>query len=122
MKINYVAVALLAIPNFFNAMMPVYQNEITGIQDIQGAITYTLILSCEQEKPIAVYAPATYQESLNDQQVTIFMPNTTLAQGVDEIEGMVETTGSGVTISLVGKLKQKMIADHKIYITIEVVS
>jgi len=43
-----------------------------------------------------------------------------LAEGVAEIPGMVEAMSSGVTISLTGKLKQKLVADHKIYITIEV--
>lgn len=110
----------LLIPQFFNAMMPYYQNTITNIQAIEGATTYTLIISCDQLEPIAVYAPTTYQESLDDQKVTIFMPNTSLAEGVVEIPGVIELMSSGVSIFLVGKLKQKLVADHKIVITIEV--
>ncbi len=120
-KLTYLTVFLL-IPQFFNAMMPYYQNTITDIQAIEGATTHTLIIFCDQLEPIAVYAPTTYQESLDDEQVTIFMPNTVLAEGVAEIPGVIELMSSGVSIFLVGKLKQKLIADHKIVITIEVKS
>ena len=100
--------------------MPYYHNTITNIDVIQGATTYTLMITCDQLEPIAVYAPMTYQESLDDEHVTIFMPNTVLAEGVAEIPGVIELINSGVSIFLTGKLKQKLIADHKIYITIEV--
>lgn len=118
-KLGYMAL-FLVIPKFFNAEMPYYHNTITNIDAIKGATTYTLIITCDQLEPIAVYAPMTYQESLDDQKVTIFMPNTVLAEGVAEIPGVVELISSGVSIFLDGKLKQKLIADHKIYITIEV--
>lgn len=124
MKIQniFYMVTLLVISDLCHGMMAAYHNIITDIQDIQGATTYTLVITCTQLEPIAVYAPETYQESLNNQQVTIFMPNTTLAEGVEEIPGMVEVVSSGVTIFLAGKLKQKLIGNHKISITIEVVS
>ncbi|MBI2345112.1 hypothetical protein HYV10_03505 [Candidatus Dependentiae bacterium] len=101
------------------AMMPAYQNIITDIQGIQGATTYTLIIACDHLEPIIVYAPVTYQESLDNQQITFFMPNTKLGQGVEEISGIIEVMSSGVTIFLTGKLKQKIVADHKICIIIE---
>jgi hypothetical protein len=100
--------------------MPYYHNTITGIDAIEGATSYTLIISCDQLDPIIVYAPMTYQESLDDTKITYFMPNTVLAPGIDEIPGVIESTSSGISIFLDGKLKQKLVADHKIFITIQV--
>lgn len=118
--VKYLFMVVLAMPHAVTAMMPIYQNVITDIYGIQGATTYTLVLLCDQREPIAVYAPGTYQDSLDTEQVTIFMPNSTLAQGVEEIADMVEVMSSGVTIFLRGKFKQKIVADHKIMITVEV--
>lgn len=100
--------------------MPYYHNTITNIDAMKGATSYTLIITCDQLDPIIVYAPMTYQESLDDTKVTYFMPNTVLAPGIEEIPGVIESINSGVSIFLDGKLKKKLVTDHKIFITIEV--
>jgi hypothetical protein len=110
---------LLASSSIFS-VMPQYQNKITQIQEIHGAKTYTLVLKCTQREPIAVYAPATYQESLDSSQIRIFLPNTVLAEGVEPIAGTMEVMSSGVEILLFGKLIKKSASDGLIFITIEV--
>lgn len=121
-SLKYILILSLIMPYAASAeMMHSYQNKIIDIQDIQGTSTYTLILTCEEPNPIAVYAPETYQDSLNPELTTIFMPRTTLAQDVEEVPGMVEVTGEGITIFLRGNFKGKLVADHKMSVTVEVV-
>jgi hypothetical protein len=100
--------------------MPYYQNKVTEIQEIHGATTYTLILKCSEREPIAVYAPASYEESLEPSQLRIFLPNSVLAEGVEPIAGIIEIMSSGIEILLFGKLINKVASDGLIFITIEV--
>ena len=107
----------LGIPIF--SMMPYYQNKITEIQEIQGAATYTIVLKCSEIEPTAVYAPATYQESLNPDQIRIFLPNTILADGVEPIVGVVEVMGTGIEILLFGKLIKKIASNGIVVVTVK---
>ncbi len=115
----YLAIVFLAIPQYFIAMMPYYQNKITNIEEIDANTTYTLVITCDQLEPIALYAPATFQESQESSEIRIFMPHTTLAEGIAEVPGVLDQTSSGVSILLVGKLVKKIITDHKVYIIIQ---
>jgi hypothetical protein len=111
---------LLLVSSSIFSMMPYYQNTITEIQEIHGATTYTLVLKCSNNEPIAVYAPANYQESLESSQIRIFMPNTILAEFVEPIAGTMEVMSSGVEILLFGKLVNKISSDGLVAITIKV--
>ena len=103
------------------SMMPKYENIIYDIQEIHGATRYTIVLKCSEAEPIAVYAPATYQESLQDSKIRIFMPNSMLAQGVEPLDGVLEVLASGIEILLFGKLLSKTSSNGLLFITVEVV-
>lgn len=110
---------VLSVTSIAYGMLPEYTNVITEIQEFHGGSTYSLILKCEQQDPIITYAPATYEESVEDQIYRFFMPSTTLAPGVGGSSGVIEETGSGVEIVLLGRLKEKIVSDYTIVLVVE---
>lgn len=102
-----------------SVQMPEYVNVITEIQEIHSGSTYSLILKCDQIDPIITYAPATYEESVSDEIYRSFMPSTTIAIGISDSSGVIQETGSGVEIVLFGRLKDKIVGDYTIILTVE---
>ena len=114
-----IIMAILSVASIACGALPEYVNVITEIQECHAGSTYSLILKCEQQDPIITYAPATYEESMSDEIYRSFMPSTTLAQGVSDSSGVIEETGSGVEIVLFGRLKEKIVGDYTIVLTVE---
>jgi len=112
--------AIWCISSIVSGMMPEYVNVVTEIQEIHGGSTYSLILKCTEQDPIIVYAPATHEESISDEIYRSFMPGTTLAPDVADSSGVVEQTGSGVEIVLLGRLKEKIVVDYTVILVVEV--
>lgn len=115
-----VVMVVCSVTSMAYAVLPEYVNVITDIQEIHGGSTYSLVLKCQQQDPIITYDPATYEESLSDEIYRSFMPGTTLADGICDSSGIIEQTDSGVAIVLLGRLKEKIVGDYMIILTVEI--
>ncbi len=93
--------------------MKPYQNEIVGIQEIAGATTYTLVLSCLQLNPIVVYAPESFDESKQREVHRYLLPNTILSEELNNESVSVQQDGRHVIILLFGPLLLQTTGDHK---------
>ena len=94
-----------------DCVLPAYNNMVTDLYEIQTQSSYTLVLKCQNQNPIAMYSPANFQESLSDTVHRVYMPNTHLSDQVKKISGVVDFDGSGVQLLLPGKLQHKMVGD-----------
>lgn len=116
MKINYyrfVTIAFAAIGlQATDVEMRSYKNEVTEIKEIAGVTNYTLALSCSQQNPIVSYVPESYQESQNNEIHRYFLPNTTLAEGIENETVSACQRGSHVEVLLFGKLVAQTAANH----------
>lgn len=99
-----------------HVQMKSYSNEIIEISEIYGTTTHSLILTFDRD-PIINYAPASYQESQNNEINRYFMPNTTISSAIQSlIPSIMKQHSSGVELLLLGKLINKTIAGHKVMI------
>lgn len=90
-----------------------YENEITDLQEIAGAKSYTLVLSCSQLNPIVVYAPENFHESGQDDVHRYLLPNTTLSEEINNESASVQQDGHHVEVLLFGQLLLQTTGDHK---------
>jgi len=109
-----------SLDGYAEGTIPSYRNVVTGIQEIHGHSTYSLVLTTQIADPIINYAPSSYQESFSDAVYRAFMPNTSVADGVTNASGVWKATDHGVEIILLGKLKLKLITDNVVLLTINI--
>lgn len=95
-----------------------YQNKITAIQEIATVSGTNVIISFEHDDPVCSYAPASYQESIDDEVSRFFMPRTVIAEGVTTSLDL-EQFDHGVQLVLLGRLVQKFIGGKNILIKVK---
>jgi len=103
---------------YSDGTIPPYRNVVTNIQEIHGHATYSLAITTQQPDPIINYAPSSYKESMHDTVYRAYMPNTSVSDGITNTSGTWKATDHGVEIVLPGKLKNKIITDKVVLLTI----
>lgn len=117
---KFIMTSLLLVTSSLFSMMPYYQNKVVQVQEIHGATTYTIMLKCSSQEPIIVYAPASYQESLNSSQIRFFLPNTSFDENLENNLESLKVMGNGIEILLFGDLVKKIVSDGIISLTVKV--
>jgi len=95
----------------------IYRNQIIQVRKIDGKKTYTVIITFENPAPILTYAPESFEESLDGSVYRCFMPNTTIAESLEQtMPVMMQQLESGVRYFLQGKLLKKVVGERTVLI------
>ena len=100
----------------FDIHDPGYQNSILKIEQFKTPTSCKIIMTFDQQNPIAVYSPENFEESIDDSVYRVFMPRTTVDQEIETDLDLAQTE-QGIELVLSGRLIKKHMGDkHIIFI------